>query len=177
MVLILLISYLHQRVALSTVVNICKKLPSECPSPFMEAVPILCNLLQYEDPQVWTVKVCFYAFCIYFKWPYYSYFVWFSQLVEMVAVCLIKITERVSQSTEMLDELCKHGMIRQVTHFMSLNTRPTLSQPLSNVSNSISCFWDPLPSVFYCLGRCSHCYTLVGRVWWGYLPNFLLVRL
>ncbi|KAM0991086.1 hypothetical protein ACFX13_009640 [Malus domestica] len=93
-----------QRVALSTVVNICKKLPSECPSPFMEAVPILCNLLQYEDPQ----------------------------LVENVAVCLIKITERVSQSTEMLDELCKHGIIRQVTHFMSLNTRPTLSQPLSN---------------------------------------------
>jgi E3 ubiquitin-protein ligase TRIP12 len=42
---------LHQRVALSTVVNICKKLPSENFSPFMEAVPILCNLLQYEDRQ------------------------------------------------------------------------------------------------------------------------------
>lgn len=93
-----------QRVALSTVVNICKKLPSECPSPFMEAVPILCNLLQYEDPQ----------------------------LVENVAVCLIKITERVSQSTEMLDELCKHGLIRQVTHFMNLNNRATLSQPICN---------------------------------------------
>lgn len=59
---ILFISYLHQRVALSTVVNICKKLPSECPSPFMEAVPILCNLLQYEDPQVRTVKCVFVAF-------------------------------------------------------------------------------------------------------------------
>ncbi|XP_009358184.1 E3 ubiquitin-protein ligase UPL4 isoform X1 [Pyrus x bretschneideri] len=93
-----------QRVALSTVVNICKKLPSECTSPIMEAVPILCNLLQCEDPQ----------------------------LVENVAVCLIKITERVSESTEMLDELCKHGLIRQVTHFMSLNTRPTVSQLVSN---------------------------------------------
>jgi hypothetical protein len=39
-------------VALSTVVNICKKLPSESPTPFMEAVPILCNLLLYEDRQV-----------------------------------------------------------------------------------------------------------------------------
>jgi len=43
---------IYQRVALSTVVNICKKLPSESPSLFMEAVPILCKLLQYEDRQV-----------------------------------------------------------------------------------------------------------------------------
>ncbi|PRQ43454.1 putative aminoacyltransferase, E1 ubiquitin-activating enzyme [Rosa chinensis] len=93
-----------QRVALSTVVNICKKLPSEGPSPFMDAVPTLCNLLQYEDPQ----------------------------LVENVAICLIRITERVSQSSEMLDELCKHGLIRQATHFMSLNSRTTLSQPIHN---------------------------------------------
>jgi len=42
----------HQRMALSTMVNICKKLPSESPSPFMEAVPILCNLLGNEDHQV-----------------------------------------------------------------------------------------------------------------------------
>ncbi|KAG4996143.1 hypothetical protein JHK85_027582 [Glycine max] len=74
-----------QRVALATVVNICKKLPSESPSPFMEAVPILCNLLQYED----------------------------RQLVENVATCLIKIVERVAQSSEMLDELCNHGLIQQ----------------------------------------------------------------
>ncbi|XP_050381252.1 E3 ubiquitin-protein ligase UPL4 [Argentina anserina] len=93
-----------QRVAVSTVVNICKKLPSDGPSPFMDAVPTLCNLLQYEDPQ----------------------------LVENVAICLIRITERVSQSSEMLDELCKHGLIRQATHFLSLNTRTTLSQPIHN---------------------------------------------
>lgn len=42
----------NQRVALSTVVNICKKLPSENVSPCMEALPILCNLLHYEDRQV-----------------------------------------------------------------------------------------------------------------------------
>ncbi|KAL2323294.1 hypothetical protein Fmac_027673 [Flemingia macrophylla] len=93
-----------QRVALSTVVNICKKLPSESPSPFMEAVPILCNLLQYED----------------------------RQLVENVATCLIKIVERIAQSSEMLDELCKHGLIQQVTHLLSLNGRTALSQIIYN---------------------------------------------
>lgn len=89
-----------QRVALLTVVNICKKLPSECPSPFMEAVPILCNLLQYED----------------------------RQLVEHVATCLIKITERVHHSSDMLDQLCKHDLIQQTVHLISLNCRTTLSR-------------------------------------------------
>ncbi|KAK2455061.1 E3 ubiquitin-protein ligase UPL4 [Trifolium repens] len=93
-----------QRVALSTVVNICKKLPSESPTPFMEAVPILCNLLLYED----------------------------RQLVENVATCLIKIVDRVSHSSEMLDELCKHGLIQQVTHLLSVNGRATLSQLIYN---------------------------------------------
>jgi E3 ubiquitin-protein ligase TRIP12 len=93
-----------QRVALSTVVNICKKLPSECPSPFMEAVPILCNLLQHED----------------------------RQLVEYVAICLIKIVERVSQSSETLDELCKNGLIGQIVHLIDLNSRTTVSRPIYN---------------------------------------------
>ncbi|PSS23680.1 E3 ubiquitin-protein like [Actinidia chinensis var. chinensis] len=91
-----------QRVALSTVANVCKKLPSECPSPFMEAVPTLCNLLQYED----------------------------RQLVETVATCLIKIVERVHLSSDMLDELCKHGLIHQTTSLIDLNGRTTLSQPV-----------------------------------------------
>ncbi|XP_058208915.1 E3 ubiquitin-protein ligase UPL4 isoform X2 [Rhododendron vialii] len=91
-----------QRVALSTVVNICKKLPSECPSPFMEAVPILCTLLQYED----------------------------RQLVENAATCLIKIAERVCHSSDMLDELCKHGLIHQAMHLVDVNCRTTLCQPV-----------------------------------------------
>lgn len=95
-------STIVQRVALSTVVNICKKLPSECPSPFMDAVPILCNLLQYED----------------------------RQLVESVSTCLIKITERVCHSSDMLDELCKHGLVQQATDLINLNSRTSLSQPI-----------------------------------------------
>ncbi|KAI4369179.1 hypothetical protein MLD38_017656 [Melastoma candidum] len=93
-----------QRVAISTVANICKKLPSDSPSPFMEAVPILCNLLQYED----------------------------RQLVESVALCLIKITERVSQTPENLEDLCKHGMIHQATQLIQLCGKSTLSVPVYN---------------------------------------------
>ncbi|XWS66938.1 hypothetical protein CRYUN_Cryun05aG0243300 [Craigia yunnanensis] len=93
-----------QRVALSTVVNICKKLPSEGPAPFVEAIPKLCDLLQHED----------------------------QQLVESVATCLIKISERMCQSSEMLEELCKHELINQVTHIMNLNSRTTVSQPIYN---------------------------------------------
>ncbi|XP_050242873.1 E3 ubiquitin-protein ligase UPL4 isoform X2 [Quercus robur] len=93
-----------QRVALSTVVNICKKLPSESPSRYMEAVPILCNLLQHED----------------------------RQLVEYVAICLIKIVEQVSQSSEMLDELCKNALIGQIVHLLDLNSRTTVSRPIYN---------------------------------------------
>lgn len=91
-----------QRVALSTVLNICKKLPSECPSQLMDTVPLLCNLLQYED----------------------------RQLVESVATCLIRIAERVCCNYDMLDELCKHGLIQQFADLMNLNGRASLSQPV-----------------------------------------------
>ncbi|XP_052173032.1 E3 ubiquitin-protein ligase UPL4 isoform X2 [Diospyros lotus] len=91
-----------QRVALSSVVNICKKLPSECPSPFMEAVPILCNLLRYED----------------------------RQLVENVATSLIKIAERVQDNSDMLDELCKHELVHHAVHLIDVKCRTTLCQPL-----------------------------------------------
>lgn len=93
-----------QRVALSVVSNICKKLPSDSPSLFMDAVPSLCNLLQFED----------------------------QQLVESVAFCLTKITERVSQNPEKLDELCKHGMINQALRLINLNSGTTLSLPVYN---------------------------------------------
>ncbi|KAK8561866.1 hypothetical protein V6N13_148987 [Hibiscus sabdariffa] len=93
-----------QRVALSTVVNICKRLPSEGPAPFVEAIPKLCVLLQHED----------------------------QQLVESVATCLIKISERMCQSSELLEELCKHELIYQVTHLLKLNSRTTVSQPTYN---------------------------------------------
>ncbi|CAN4116979.1 unnamed protein product [Withania somnifera] len=89
-----------QRKALLTVVNICKKLPPGCPSPLMEAVPILCNLLLYED----------------------------RQLVESVATCLIRIAEQAFHSSDMLDQLCKHRLVQQVTHLIALNGRTTVSQ-------------------------------------------------
>ncbi|WMV44799.1 hypothetical protein MTR67_038184 [Solanum verrucosum] len=90
----------EQRKALLTVVNICKKLPSGCPPPLMEAVPVLCNLLLYED----------------------------RQLVESVATCLIRIVEQACHSSEMLDQLCNHMLVQQVTHLIELNGRTTVSQ-------------------------------------------------
>lgn len=121
--------------------NICKKLPSECPAPFMEAVPILCNLLQYEDSQVFQVFSdlgLFLRFFLCFQIVYWlskskSYFGLISQLVENVAICLIRITERLSQSPEKLDELCKHGLIQQTFHLLNSNSRSTLSLPVCNV--------------------------------------------
>ncbi|KAL6011107.1 E3 ubiquitin-protein ligase upl4 [Asimina triloba] len=88
-----------QRVAVSTVANICKKLPSDC-SNVLEAVPILCNLLHYED----------------------------RKLVEAVSLCLMRIVERLSHSSGMLDELCKHGVIHQSTQLISSGSQMSLSQ-------------------------------------------------
>ncbi|KAL8152697.1 hypothetical protein V2J09_010457 [Rumex salicifolius] len=93
-------STILQRSALSTVVNICRKLPSECPAPIIEAVPRLCELLHYED----------------------------KQLVENVVTCLLKIVERVKDSPDMLNELCKHGLVKHTMHLIGSNTRTTLSQ-------------------------------------------------
>ncbi|KAL6521022.1 E3 ubiquitin-protein ligase upl4 [Orobanche gracilis] len=90
-----------QRVALSTVVNICKKLSSDSSPHFMEAVPILCNLLQCED----------------------------KQLVESAATCLIRIGEQLYDSPNMLEEICNHGLVHQTLHLIGLNGRTTLFQP------------------------------------------------
>ncbi|XP_051130279.1 E3 ubiquitin-protein ligase UPL4 isoform X2 [Andrographis paniculata] len=90
-----------QRVALSAVVNICKKLSSDSPALFMEAVPTLCNLLQYEDKQV----------------------------VESAATSLIRIGEQAYGSSNMLDEICKHGIVQHTIHLIGLNSRTTLCEP------------------------------------------------
>lgn len=41
-----------QRVAVSTAANICRQLPSDASDFVVEAVPILTNLLQYQDSKV-----------------------------------------------------------------------------------------------------------------------------
>ncbi|XP_068492521.1 E3 ubiquitin-protein ligase UPL4-like [Phaseolus vulgaris] len=91
-----------KRMALSTMVNMCKRLPSDIDSlsPFMEAVPKLCQFFGHEG----------------------------HQLVEKVAVCFIKIVDNVHQSSELMEELYNHGLIRQVTLLLSSNGQTTLSQ-------------------------------------------------
>lgn len=66
------------------------------------------------------------------------------QLVENVAICLIKIVERVRTYPEMLNELCKHGLIQQATHLIDLNSRTTLSQPIYTVGLSDIAFPNTL---------------------------------
>ncbi|XP_072953939.1 E3 ubiquitin-protein ligase UPL4 [Typha angustifolia] len=87
-----------QRVAVSTVANVCKKLPVECSSVVMESVPTLCNLLQYED----------------------------QKLVETVAVCLRRIGDSFSSSPQLLDELCQQGVLEKSLHL--INIRVSLNQ-------------------------------------------------
>lgn len=41
-----------QRVALSTAANICRQLPSDSVELIKDAIPILTNLLQYQDEKV-----------------------------------------------------------------------------------------------------------------------------
>ncbi|XXG81111.1 hypothetical protein AAC387_Pa09g1820 [Persea americana] len=90
-----------RRDAVSTVANICKKLPSDCSAHVIVAIPILCNLLRYED----------------------------RELVQTVALSLKRIVMCSSSSSEMLDELCKHGAIHQSAQLLALHGRMTLSQP------------------------------------------------
>ncbi|KAK9124363.1 hypothetical protein Sjap_013965 [Stephania japonica] len=92
-----------QMVALSTVANICKRLPSDKSSSLMDAVPIFCNLLQYEDRKV----------------------------VDNVCLCLMRIVERIDNSSELLDELSKRGLIHQVLQLISSKSRITISQHIS----------------------------------------------
>ncbi|KAM6590624.1 hypothetical protein CsatA_013229 [Cannabis sativa] len=66
-----------------------EKISWEQPLACLQVVQILCNLFHYEDKEVLEV---------------FKFF-------DNVALYLIRITNRVRKSPEMLDELCKHGLI------------------------------------------------------------------
>lgn len=46
-----------QRVAVTTAANMCRQLPSDAADFVTEAVPLLTNLLQYQDSKVRWVRV------------------------------------------------------------------------------------------------------------------------
>ncbi|KAL5716115.1 HECT-type E3 ubiquitin transferase [Ranunculus cassubicifolius] len=96
----------YQRDGISVIANICKKLPSETSSQslIMEAVPVLCNFLNYED----------------------------QKLVEIVCTCLIRIVKKVGRSPEMLDEICKHGLVHQAANLIALDSGNILTQQVHN---------------------------------------------
>lgn len=75
----------------------------------------------------------FFFLSIHLLLTFHYVFISNSQLVEYVAICLIKIVEQVSQSSDMLDELCKNALIGQIVHLLDLNSRTTVSRPIYNV--------------------------------------------
>ncbi|XP_006655387.2 E3 ubiquitin-protein ligase UPL4 isoform X1 [Oryza brachyantha] len=96
-----------QRVAVSAVANVCKKVPKDCSQFVMDSMPMLCNLLQYEDKMV----------------------------VEKVASCLISVVDSFNGSVELLDQLCHQGVIEKVLPL--INTGGLTSLSPSTCSNLI----------------------------------------
>uniref|UniRef100_A0A0D9WHF8 HECT-type E3 ubiquitin transferase n=1 Tax=Leersia perrieri TaxID=77586 RepID=A0A0D9WHF8_9ORYZ len=96
-----------QRVAVSAVANACKKVPRDCSQFVMDSVPVLCNLLQYED----------------------------KMLVEKVASCLINIVDSFNGSVELLDKFCHQGVIEKVLPL--INAGGLTSLTTSTCSNLI----------------------------------------
>ncbi|AES81794.1 E3 ubiquitin-protein ligase UPL3, putative [Medicago truncatula] len=110
-----------QRVAVSIVERIyLETLHFESPVPLVcvEAIPILCNLLQYEDPQ----------------------------LVEKVVSCLIMTVKYcAAKSPEILDEFCADGLIEKVIHLLSLTNQSqrALSPLIYTVSKKFDSLFFP----------------------------------
>ncbi|KAF0923852.1 hypothetical protein E2562_007711 [Oryza meyeriana var. granulata] len=96
-----------QRVAVSAIANACKKVPKDCSQFVMDSVPMLCNLLQYEDKMV----------------------------VEKVASCLISIVDSFNGSVELLDKFCHQGVIEKILPL--INTGGLTSLTPSTCSNLI----------------------------------------
>ncbi|CAA7389475.1 unnamed protein product [Spirodela intermedia] len=92
-----------QRVAVSTVANVCEKLPTDCSSFLMEAIPALCNLLHYDD----------------------------SKIVETSVVCLNRISANFLDCPESLDDMCKHDLINHCVRLISSCCQPSVSQTMS----------------------------------------------
>lgn len=59
------------------------------------------------------------------------------QLVESAAACLVKIADGVGHSADMLDELCKHGLVQQAAHLINLNSRTSLCHQIYLVRSSL----------------------------------------
>jgi E3 ubiquitin-protein ligase TRIP12 len=97
-----------QRVAVSIAANICRQLPSDASDFVMEAVPLLTNLLQYQD----------------------------SKVVEHASVCLTRIAEASATSSQKLDVLCSHGLIPQATRLISGSNVPGSLVPQTTLSSS-----------------------------------------
>lgn len=119
---------------------------------------------------------CFFVFGTFYTWLHdLTIFLIFSctfspvmpQLVENAATCLIKIAERVCHSSDMLDELSKHGLIHQAIHLVNVNCRTTLCQPIYSVCSLLISFLLDSCFISYCvcLSVLLSCYWFAGFAW------------
>ncbi|XP_024534679.1 E3 ubiquitin-protein ligase UPL3 [Selaginella moellendorffii] len=112
--LVAVLSYLDffstgvQRVAVSTAANICRQLPSDGVNFVMESVPILTNLLQYQDPKV----------------------------VDHASLCLTRIADSFANSSEKIDVLCSHGLIPLAARLVSVSNPNGAMVPQTSLSAS-----------------------------------------
>lgn len=65
-------------------------------------------------------KTAFNLFCVW-------------QLVETVAACLVRITDCFAGSSELLDELCKHGIIQKSLNLIANDGHRSLSRATYSV--------------------------------------------
>mmetsp|Transcript_34349 Transcript_34349/g.65613 ORF Transcript_34349/g.65613 Transcript_34349/m.65613 type:complete len:1886 (+) Transcript_34349:253-5910(+) len=80
-----------QRVALATAANMCRQLPADAEEMVVDCVPILTNLLTYQD----------------------------TKLVEQACVCLSRISESFASSPARITMLCSHGLMEQVARLVA----------------------------------------------------------
>ncbi|KAG0597138.1 hypothetical protein M758_UG314500 [Ceratodon purpureus] len=97
-----------QRVAVRTAANMCRQLPSDATDFVTEAVPLLTNLLQYQD----------------------------SKVVEHASLCLSRMAETFGSSSEKLDMLCAPGLIPQVARLISVSNSSVSLVPQASLSSS-----------------------------------------
>ncbi|KAK9803385.1 hypothetical protein WJX72_003423 [[Myrmecia] bisecta] len=92
-----------QRVAVATAANMCRALTTESTQAVSSAVPILTNLLQYQDAKV----------------------------VENACLALTRIAEALSHSSAQLEMLCGHGVITNAIQLIAVSDSGSMTSQLS----------------------------------------------
>jgi E3 ubiquitin-protein ligase TRIP12 len=92
-----------QRVAVATAANMCAGLSPEHADSVRDAIPLLTNLLQYQDTKV----------------------------VDNACSALMQVAEAFSSSAELLEQLQQHGLVDQARQLITISANGSMASPLS----------------------------------------------